>query len=60
MPDPSSSNTPLAVMLCSTSVGSFFPPRSASTAMRNRNPPSSAGRGRMFTTARLMLITDAN
>mmetsp|Transcript_11545 Transcript_11545/g.49755 ORF Transcript_11545/g.49755 Transcript_11545/m.49755 type:complete len:339 (-) Transcript_11545:593-1609(-) len=60
IPDPSSSNTPLAVMLCSTSAGSFFPPRSASTAMRSRKPPSSAGSGRMLTTARLMLMTDAN
>jgi hypothetical protein len=26
IPDPNSSNTPDAVMLCSTFVGSFFPP----------------------------------
>jgi hypothetical protein len=39
-PLPSSSTTPLAVMVCSTSVGSFLPPRSASTAISARYPPS--------------------
>ena len=60
IPDPNSSNTPDAVMLCSTFVGSFFPPQSASIAINNKNPPSNAGSGSMFTTARLMFMTDAN
>jgi len=61
IPLPSNKSTPDAVMLCSTAVGElFYPPRRASIAMRSRNPPSSAGSGRMFTTARLMFMTDAN
>ena len=60
IPEPSSRSTPDAVMLCSTSVGSFFPPRRASMAINSKKPPSSAGSGRMFTTARLMFMTDAN
>mmetsp|Transcript_3332 Transcript_3332/g.6919 ORF Transcript_3332/g.6919 Transcript_3332/m.6919 type:complete len:246 (-) Transcript_3332:756-1493(-) len=59
-PRPRRRRKPLDMMACSTSCGTFFPPRAASTSSSSRYPPSSAGSGSTFTTARLMFTIAAN
>ncbi|KAJ6686894.1 hypothetical protein OIU79_016605 [Salix purpurea] len=48
------------IIRCSISKGSFLPPLAASMRIRAREPPSKAGSGRRFITARLILSTAAN